>query len=308
MNGKVMKDSDVLIRGMTSFRDQDSAQYIDPDHFQHLRFPKEYPAMITIHKEYPAQSVPLHHHPSSELIYNRNKELTVSIDGKKYMIGENDFILISSYAFHSIEPCNDYGPQDALSISFETAYLERMIPDIRKMKVSRYSKNASEASIENMKYLCERLYDNLLFNKDKNQTLETNQLLFKILDLMYTEFLVEEENDKEETVNKYDKIVRVLTYIEEHYHEHLSTQDMADLTGYSREYFCRLFKKYFKQGFQQYLTNYRLDRAEELLTDGDRTIAQIIMETGFADEKSFFKAFREKYGMTPMQYKKIHQE
>ncbi|MCD8190807.1 MAG: cupin domain-containing protein [Clostridiales bacterium] len=92
------RDGEIFQDHLVSFFDSNSTQYIHTDLFQKLDFPQQYPAFIQVHLEEPAQDVPLHWHPGSELIYSRNRELTIIIDGKRYLLPPGDFILISRYA------------------------------------------------------------------------------------------------------------------------------------------------------------------------------------------------------------------
>lgn len=82
----------------------ESGQFIYSDSFQSLPYPEEYPAFIQIHTEYPIQSVPLHWHLSPEIVYTRNQNLSVMVEGEHFTVSPGECVLISSRALHSIEP------------------------------------------------------------------------------------------------------------------------------------------------------------------------------------------------------------
>ncbi len=298
------RDGEVFQEHLVSFFDSNSTQYIHTDLFQKLDFPQQYPAFIQVHLEEPAQDVPLHWHPGSELIYSRNRELTIIIDGKRYLLPPGDFILITSCALHAVLPAPSDLPQDTMSISFQVSYLERMLPNISNLAIDRHAPGATEEDVARMQALCERLRTHVeLEREDESRYFETNQILYSILDLMYSVFSPGERKRIRGDGSPHNRLFEVVLYLEDHYRENLTTQNVADHFGYSREYFCRLFKRYSNQTFKQYLTEVRLNAAVKDLRMTDRGVGQIGIECGFPDEKSFFAAFRKKYGMTPAQYR-----
>ena len=102
----------------------------------------------------------------------------------------------------------------------------------------------------------------------------------------------------------FQKLEGILSYIHSHYNETLHTAQVAQQFFFSKEYFCRFFKKYTGVTFSQYLAKYRVLQAEQLLSHTSKKISEIAQETGFADEGSFIQYFRKYYGCTPRNYRK----
>ncbi len=92
-------------------------------------------------------------------------------------------------------------------------------------------------------------------------------------------------------------------YIDNHYKEDLSLQDVASVLGYSDVYFCRIFKQNFGRNFITYLNNYRIDRAKELLADPEINIKDISTEAGYRDANYFTRVFKRIVGTTPSEYR-----
>ena len=296
-----MKDNKVFLDNAPSYVDEKSHAFISSNLFQQLNFPHEYPALIQVHMEHPAMDVPLHWHPSSELIYSCNKEITVIIDGKRTVVHPGEFALISSYAIHAIEPKHDDVRQDVLSISFQVEYLERMMPDVCSYTISRDAPGVTQETREKLRNLCEQLRKQL---EKQSEYFETNQLLFGILQMVYQHFLVGLQDKNPRESNMKNKMAEVLTYVEKHYREPLTTQKVADHFGYTREYLCRMFKNYSNKTFKKFLTEVRLNKAVQTMFVSDQSIGVIAMDHGFPDEKSFFNVFRKTYQMTPAQFRK----
>ncbi len=73
---------------------------------------------------------------------------------------------------------------------------------------------------------------------------------------------------------------------------------------YDEIYINRVFKKYYGQSISSYLTDLRLGYAEIALSTTTDTIESITRQYGFSSPTFFFKKFKEKYGVTPNQYRK----
>jgi AraC-like DNA-binding protein len=96
----------------------------------------------------------------------------------------------------------------------------------------------------------------------------------------------------------------LLDHIKENCAEKITARSIADRCGYTAEHFSRRFKSYAKMNFTDYLNKCRLERARELLLTTDKTVDEIIEELGFSSRGEFFKKFREKFGETPLKFKK----
>lgn len=92
-------------------------------------------------------------------------------------------------------------------------------------------------------------------------------------------------------------------YIDAHYKEDISLQEVAEAMNYSEVYFCKLFKQYFDKSFVTYMTDYRIERAKELLADVVINIKDIGAKVGYKDANYFAKVFKRVAGMTPSEYR-----
>lgn len=92
-------------------------------------------------------------------------------------------------------------------------------------------------------------------------------------------------------------------YIENHYMEDISLQDAAAQLNYSDPYFCRFFKLNFDKNFIMYLSELRVERAKELLSDMTVNVRDVGLKVGFRDSGYFAKVFKRITGMTPSEYR-----
>ena len=99
---------------------------------------------------------------------------------------------------------------------------------------------------------------------------------------------------------------KAIDYIEAHYNEPLSLQDIADRVQLSPTYFSNLFKEETGQNFTNYLTDVRIKNARKLLQQTNMSIADIAERVGYPDGHYFSKVFHKSTGLKPSAYRKIY--
>ena len=99
-------------------------------------------------------------------------------------------------------------------------------------------------------------------------------------------------------------VAQVKKYIEEHYAEKITLQEVADAVGMSRTYLASLFKQETGMTILNYVTDVRLEKAREYLLHTSMKIYEITHAVGYEDNIHFSKLFKEKYGLGPMEYKR----
>lgn len=101
-------------------------------------------------------------------------------------------------------------------------------------------------------------------------------------------------------------IYRTLEYIRLNYQHQISLGKAAEYSGLSRSYFSTYFKNYMKINFVDYLNNYRMNIAVSLLRSTDEPVSAIALNTGFGSYTHFFARFKEIFGISPSEYRKIY--
>lgn len=100
----------------------------------------------------------------------------------------------------------------------------------------------------------------------------------------------------------------VKKYIQEHYNESVKLEDISSMTGFNSNYFSGMFKKQVGMNFSEYLTHVRIEKAKQLLIQGEMTAMDIAVETGYGDAKYFYKMFKKATGLTPMEFSRLYQK
>ena len=107
----------------------------------------------------------------------------------------------------------------------------------------------------------------------------------------------------EEDASHQETFSRMIRYIEEHYSEKISLEDLAAFSQYNRTYVSTLFKNTVGVNFHEYLTRVRFQQALRELASTQKTLTDIALDNGFSDLKSFNKIFRAFIGRNPSEYR-----
>ena len=94
-----------------------------------------------------------------------------------------------------------------------------------------------------------------------------------------------------------------VNYVQMHYKEHITLENLAQHTYLSKTYISRSFTKYFGVSFTEYVTLLRLTAAGKMIC-GEKTLAETAYESGFPNANAMIHAFKYHYGITPGEYRK----
>lgn len=92
-------------------------------------------------------------------------------------------------------------------------------------------------------------------------------------------------------------------YIDNHFDEDLTLDEVSRLINISPYYFSKLFKEEIGQSFIEYITNLRMEKAKTLLATTNKSMKEICSAIGYADPNYFSRTFKKNVGVTPTEYK-----
>ena len=129
------------------------------------------------------------------------------------------------------------------------------------------------------------------------------------LGMILLDEIVQTSKTKITTGNKHLRdfyLKEALSYIERNFQRNVSIEKIADASGLNRSYFSRLFKETFGQPPQQFLIQYRLTKAAELLKNTRISVAEVGRSVGYDNQLHFSRAFRSVFGVPPSEYRNLH--
>ena len=101
-------------------------------------------------------------------------------------------------------------------------------------------------------------------------------------------------------------IKEAITYIEQNFQNDISVVDIANRLGINRSYFVKIFKQTLKQTPQEFLINYRMIKATELLRLTKMSIGDISKAVGYENQLHFSRAFKKIYNISPREWRNIN--
>ena len=103
-----------------------------------------------------------------------------------------------------------------------------------------------------------------------------------------------------------EKFMMVCNYITDHCTENITVEELADLAGFSKFHFARLFKQFSNMSCYEYLTQKRIAHAERLLIEPGLSITEVAMRSGFNSLSTFNRIFKSAKNCTPSEYKNLN--
>jgi AraC-like DNA-binding protein len=100
----------------------------------------------------------------------------------------------------------------------------------------------------------------------------------------------------------YQRIAAAKIYIDENFQDTLDLEDISSRAHLSRFHFHRLFTRIYRRTPHKYLTQKRLEKAQELLSD-NKPVTEVCNEVGFESIGSFSTLFKKEIGFAPQYYR-----
>ena len=115
------------------------------------------------------------------------------------------------------------------------------------------------------------------------------------------------QTQQKELDNQTARPVRMaLDYIAENYAQKIGLDEIAEMLQMNSSYFSTLFKKETGRNFQNYLTEYRIEKAKELLRTTNETMMSVAEQVGYQDTRYFSQCFVKVVGVKPSLYRKMY--
>lgn len=229
-----------------------------------------------------------HFHKQLELLYVHGQSMIIELDQQKVKLSKGDLVIVHSYCLHSYTqvkfstvlcvPLKYTGLFNIFKTS-DGAYtiIKRSRGTYKTYKAMKKSKNFNS------------------LNQYKQDSV-FNSIIGEIYDAYKGDVSVK-------TTSSDEISIKIIEYINANYAENINLESLADYCGYSRNYISTLFNSSFKCNFNDYLNLIRLHAfVEQQSIAPTESITQTAEKVGFNSPRTFYKAFKEHYKMTPKEY------
>ncbi len=253
-------------------------------------------------------SAPYHFHPEYELT------LIVNGCGKRYVgthmadYFKDDLVLLGSNVAHCWKTENALPGENSNSvvIQFQPDFLGAGFFDTPEMKSIFGLLNKSNYGIQFM--------GNISWFKNKMITILNEGIGFKKVILLLEILDALAANNNYRLLNTHDLFAQlplpekermnaVTAYIVDNFREKISLGKAAAAANMTPQGFCKYFKKTNRKTFIAAVTDYRIDFARQELVHTNKPVNQICFESGFNDHAHFYKTFKKRLKISPLNYR-----
>ena len=242
-----------------------------------------------------------HWHRSVEIFAVKDGSLNFFLNEKKYHLQAGDFVLVNSNEVHSIYAPD---PNETIVLQIPLGIFAGYYTEEQFIWFSHSEKSDDERVFSLLNEMYER-------NTECRMGYELQMLscFYQLEYLLVTRYRKLEVHEELLKNTKQLKRLGVITgYLKEHYTEDISLEKLAGIFGYSPSYLSRMFQKYAKINYKDYLQSVRFEHAVKELEETEHQIGDIALNHGFPNSKAFSNLMRKKYGYLPNEYRKMRDE
>lgn len=127
----------------------------------------------------------------------------------------------------------------------------------------------------------------------------------KLYELLYQYINIANPNIRLKNNQISQDMNKIVTYIEQNIDKNICVKELADLAGFSSNYFIEIFKQYFNMTPRQYIINKKMTIAKSLLTCTKMSIKEISIHLGFSSQNYFSEIFKTQTNFSPSLYRKL---
>ena len=243
----------------------------------------------------------LHTHPFTELFYVVDGKGEFNIQGQRFPVKPNDFVIINPQVEHT-------------ELSSPDEPLEYIVLGINGLSFSNLtpvSEGGHQFSFFNLRDEQKDIlrYLNAMVQEATSQSMSYELVCHNLLEILLIKILRHQHFDLE--VGKQSKATKDISfikhYLETYYHESIQLEDLASMTHLSRFYISHSFKKEIGMSPMEYLIAIRIKESKILLRTTNYSISQVADIVGFTTPTYFSKQFRKSTGISPTDYREQYQ-
>lgn len=216
---------------------------------------------------------------------------TINVEGKEYILRENEAFCIPKFRRHRYHACKEQ-PWSVLWVHFKGED-EKYFP-LQECSVVKFS---SQDTKNQMYFLFELLFRVL----EGNYTLGNFVYLSQVLSLILAETYDREKHNTTLEQNKH--VTNVVRYMYKNLDKGLTLEDIVAEFDLSKSYLNSIFNNHTRHAPMDFFINLKMKKACRLLKTTDLYIYEVAQSLGYKDQYYFSRIFKKVVGMSPKKYK-----
>lgn len=231
---------------------------------------------------------------SHQFLYTQSGSGQLLVNGKRYLPKEGSLFYLAPGIAHEYYPVRE-DEWMTCWVVFRGNHLNEMM---KEMGFADFA-FANNIVNEEIKKTFQRLYSAAKDPWDGDD--RCSILLYEYIMHIRNAFRTNEKYGKMTTKGI---LFKPLQYIEKHYTDEITLEQLADISNVSKQHFCRVFKAQMKMRPMEYISRKRVTQAKELLLSTSKSIEEIAKLAGYDNPTYFGMVFKKYEGMTPTDCRK----
>ncbi len=292
--------SQEIIANLRSMQDREHVKRTVTGEYEPVNFPPNSSFRFWVNKE--LKNFELHWHASTEIIVPIENRVVVHVRQQEYILNPGEIFVIPGGELHDLI-CMENGVR--LVFLFDLSVLQ---------PISGFPYLNSTFSQPVLIRPADDIYDKeigLLYQMFEDYYCQSSLRELRIFSKMINFHVEYQENHpllnasmpKQYEKSVMDRLNMVFFYINQHYMEDIPLEKAAEIAGFSKYHFSRVFKEFSGQTYFDYLCMERVKSAERLLLINGKPITEIAYQSGFGSLCAFNRAFKKKNQCTPSEYR-----
>lgn len=265
---------------------------------------------ILLHINHETDNYSTHWHTAVEIIMPITNIYTIIIGKTTYCLKEGDVLFIPPGELHEL-----IAPRDGVRriLLFDFSLISNLRGFSNAITVMSQPRLINDTTAPDIFPQMQQLFDSITQEYSGNNNLREAAIyaliiqMFVLLGRKYMNtvnyFPDLKLNKQKEYIEKFNII---FDYINNNYMEDISLDAIANVAGFSKFHFSRLFKQFTDMSYYDYLNQRRVKEAEKLLLNPSLSITEIAMRSGFSSISTFNRVFKSFKECTPTEFKNLY--
>ena len=252
------------------------------------------------------KEVALHHHDFYEVYFFLSGNVQYIIENRSYLLTPGDVLLISPMELHQPMFGPEHREYERIVLWIDKQFLEGFSLPGETFLTCFDTDNPNHSNLlqpegvqrQFLTFLLEQLISEYS-SREPYQEIAAMSYLAQVL-ILLNRLALQQRN--EDAVSTQDSTVyNVLGYINEHYNENLTLDELANRFFISKYHLSREFQRLVGTSVHRYIVQKRLVMAKQMLSSG-KPSTEVYQSCGFGDYSNFYRAFKAEYQISPKEY------
>ena len=276
--------------------------------FEQVTYEKNSSIILYLNREY--EDYPIHWHTAMEIIMPLEEHYKVVINKSSYILHVGDILMIPPGELHELY-APPTGSRIILQFDFSIIGNLKGFTSIFPILLQPYllTKSNSPDIYSELNHLLLSIKDEYINNEPLTEAFIYSKII-QIFVLTARKYMNTGNLFPDLKISKQKEYVEkfnlIFDYVNDNLVEDITLDKIANIAGFSKYHFSRIFKQFTNLSFHDYLIQQRVKLAENLLLNPKLTITDVAMQSGFSSISTFNRVFKSVKECTPTEFKNLY--